>query len=894
MLPEGTDVEKAICIITADNSFALFVNGKKVGIGNNYNQAIEFDLTGNLHAGANVLAVTATNAGDTNNPAGVIGILRIEFAQGEPLVIMTDQQWRVCDKETAGWKDCGFDDSGWVAAQQLGGYGMAPWGDVGAPVDTRLAARMLRSEFQVAKKVERATVYVCGLGLFELYLNGQKVGDDVLAPGLTEYNKRAFYVTYDVTSQLNQGTNAVGVILGNGRYFAPRIKVPTNTRTFGYPKLILQMRIEYADGTAIDVVSDDSWKLTTNGPIRTNNEYDGEEYDAGMEQDGWCRPGFDDSGWEKAQLVKELEGVLVSQMLEPIRVTETIQPIAVINPKPGIYVYDMGQNMVGWVRLTVSGPKGTKILLKHSEVLRDDGMLYMDNLRGAKVTDVYVLKGEGVEIYEPRFTYHGFRYVEVKGYPGEPKLSAIEGQVVHDAVESAGSFSCSNPLINRIYSNILWGVRGNYRSIPTDCPQRDERQGWLGDRSAESKGESYLFNIAQFYGKWLTDIQDAQRENGSIPDVAPSYWPLYSDNVTWPGSYIIIPGMLFEQYADKRILEKHYSSQKLWIDFMSGYLKDYIMPRDQYGDWCVPPESQELIHSKDPKRKTAKEVIGTTYFYHELGLMARYATILGKTDDAKQFRELADKMKQTFNEKFFNKQTNQYSNGSQTSSVLPLAFGMVPKGHRQQVFDKLIEKIMIESNGHIGTGLIGGQWLMRVLSDNGRPDVAYTLATKKTYPSWGYMVEKGATTIWELWNGDTADPAMNSHNHVMLVGDLVIWFYEYLAGIKCSPDGLGFKKIIIKPEVVGDLTWVKGSYNSIHGRIVSNWHIENGSFHLNITVPTNTTATVYVPAKNAKSITESGRPAAKSERVRFLHIENNRVVFAVGSGQYQFVSKPPY
>lgn len=756
---------------------------------------------------------------------------------------------------------------------------------------SRLPARMLRREFRVDKEVKRATAYVCGLGLFELYLNGQKVGDHVLEPGLTEYNKHVFYVTFDVTDMLNPGANAVGVILGNGRYFAPRTTVPTRTNTFGYPKLIMQMHIEYEDGMVLDVVSDDNWKLTTNGPIRANNEYDGEEYDARMEIDGWSQAGFDDSGWDKVRLVKGPKGVLVSQMIEPIRVTETIKPVAITNPKPGIYVYDMGQNMVGWCRLTVTGSRGTKVSLRHAETIHDDGMLYMDNLRSAKVTDFYILKGDGVEIYEPRFIYHGFRFVEVSGFPGEPTLSSLEGKVVHDDLKSAGDFSCSDQLINQIYSNILWGVRGNYRSIPTDCPQRDERQGWLGDRSAESKGESYIFDIAKLYSKWMADIQDAQRDNGSVPDVAPSYWPIYSDNVTWPSCYIIIPGMLYEQYADERILEKHYSSMKKWIDFMSGFMEDYIMPRDQYGDWCVPPESQELIHSEDPKRITAKEVLGTTYFYHDIRLMARYASILGKSNDAKQFNELAENMKNAFNKKFFNSETNIYSNGSQTSSVLPLAFGMVPEENRQSVFDNLVEKIMVEGKGHIGTGLIGGQWLNRVLSDNGRPDVAYTIASKKTYPSWGYMIEKGATTIWELWNGDTANPAMNSHNHVMLVGDLGIWFFECLAGIKTDPQHPGFKHIILRPRPVGDLDFVKASYNSMHGTIVSEWEIEENTFNWNVTIPTSTTATIYVPANDANSISESGKPAAQAEEVTFIRMEDGTAVFEIGSGNYTFVSQ---
>ena len=898
-IPEGRKIKSARCLFAADNEFTLRVNGRVVAKGTDYHRAVASDVTSLLHPGQNTLAVAATNVGGADNPAGLIGTVRIEFEQGDPITIAADQQWRVSNKKVSGWLDSDFDDSAWRLAQVLGDYGMAPWGEIATTEVTRLSARMLRHEFTVEKEVRRAAAYVCGLGLFELYLNGKKIGDHVLEPGLTDYTKRAFYVTFDVTQNLRQGRNAIGVMLGNGRYFAPRTNVPIETRTFGYPKLLLELRTEYADGTTQTVVSSDGWRLTTDGPIRANNEYDGEEYDARKEIPGWIEPGFDDSGWQKASAVQGPSGVLAAQMIEPIRVTETLKPAAITNPKPGVYVLDMGQNIVGWCRLTVSGPRGTEVTLRHAEVLRDDGTLYLDNIRSAKATDRYLLKGDGVEVYEPRFTYHGFRYVELTGFPGEPTLSAIEGRVVHDAVEPVGTFECSNPLINRIYHNIVWGVRGNYRSVPTDCPQRDERQGWLGDRSAESKGETYLFDVAQLYSKWMTDIQDAQRDSGSIPDVAPAYWPIYSDNITWPSSYIIISGMIYDQYGDRRILETQYSSMKRWIDYMRGFLTNHIMPRDEYGDWCVPPESQKLIHSKDPKRKTAKEVLGTAYFYHDLCLMARYATILGKTEDAKQFNALAKTVKQSFSEQFFNPETHLYSNGTQTSCVLPLAFGMVPEGHKEALFARLVDKIMIESDGHIGTGLVGGQWLMRVLSDNGRADVAYTIAAQTTYPSWGYMTGKGATTVWELWNGDTADPGMNSHNHLMLVGDLGIWFFEYLAGVKCAPDSPGFRNIRIAPHVVSDLTYVDASVKTIRGSVASRWSKVDDSFTLDVTIPANSDAEISIPKLNWKQIAikESGRVVWEKRHyvggVPGIHAGRDAdgwITLDVGSGSYKFVA----
>ena len=757
--------------------------------------------------------------------------------------------------------------------------------------DRRLPARMLRKEFTATKKITRATVYFSGLGLSELYLNGSKVGNAVLSPGLTHYTKRAFYVTYDVTTQLKRGSNALGVWLGNGRFFAPRCTSPTRTLTYGYPKLLLQLEIDYADGTRDTVVSDGTWRLTCDGPIQANNEYDGETYDARREIPGWASTGFEETAWQPAQLVDAPGGTLSAQTAEPIRVTGTLKPVAITEPKPGVFIVDLGQNLVGWCRFTASGPAGATVKLRHAETLLPDGTLYTANLRSAQVTDTYTFKGEGKEVYEPRFTYHGFRYVEITGFPGKPTLASLCGCAVNDDVASAGTFTCSDPIVNGIYKISRWGTRGNYRSMPTDCPQRDERQGWLGDRSSESKGESYLFGIAALYTKWLHDMADAQQESGSIPDVCPPYWPLYNDSVTWPVSAVIIPGTLYDQYGDSRILARHYPAMAKWIEHMSGFVKDGIIEKDSYGDWCVPPEDPKLIHSKDPARKTAPALLATTYFYHSLTLMSRYATVLNKPDDAQRFAAQAESLKAALNTKYYKPGLGFYDNGTQTACVLPLAFGLVPPAERQRVFAHLVQKITQETHGHIGTGLIGGQWLNRVLTDGGRADLAYCLATNKTYPSWGYMLGQGATTVWELWNGNTADPAMNSGNHVMLVGDLVIWFYETLAGIMSDPAQPGFKHIVMRPQPVGDLSFVKASHRSPYGLISSEWRNGNGRLDWRVTIPANATATVYVPASSADAVTEGGKPLAKAKGVKLLRAEGGAVVLAVASGNYRFVAR---
>jgi len=429
--------------------------------------------------------------------------------------------------------------------------------------------------------------------------------------------------------------------------------------------------------------------------------------------------------------------------------------------------------------------------------------------------------------------------------------------------------------------------------MPTDCPQRDERQGWLGDRSAESRGEPYMFDVAALYAKWVDDMADSQDEKGRVSDVSPAYWPFRNENVTWPSSFIIIPDHLYDQYGDLEVIRRHYEGMKKWIAHMQTFLKGDLMPRDVYGDWCVPPESPELIHSNDPARRTEGPVLGTTYFYHLLRLMARFATLLDKPDDAKDFNALADRLVAAFNKTYFHEATGRYSNGSQTSSVLPLAFGMVAEQDRQKVAEALARKIQDQSQGHTGTGLIGGQWLMQVLSANGHPEVAYEIASQKSYPSWGYMAGQGATTIWELWNGDTANPAMNSGNHLMLVGDLITWLYENLAGIRPDPAQPGFKHIVMHPTPAGDLTFVRASHKSPYGEISSDWKRDGDRFTWSVSIPVNTTATVYIPADREASVKESAQPAAQTPGVKYLGREAGAVVYEIGSGSYHFESILP-
>jgi alpha-L-rhamnosidase len=893
-LPKDRAVSKAICGVTADDAFVLFVNGKEVGAGQSWKQAATIDLAKYLRPGANTLAVAATNVfskdvAPDKNPAGLLGVFRIEFDKGEPLVLTTDAQWRTSDKEVKGWNQGDFDDAAWVPAQKVGDYGIGPWGAIagGAEEHRRLPARMLRREFRAEKKVKRATAHVCGLGFFDLYLNGRLVGDQLMNPALTGYDKRVLYVTFDVTDQVQTGANAVGVLLGNGRYFAPRVAYPVAMHTYGYPKLLFQLRLEYDDGSVQDVVSDPNWTLTTEGPIRANSEYDGEEYDARMEEPGWSRPGFDDSRWQKARRVDPPGGALEAQTIEPIRVTETLKPVAVTNPKPGIYVVDFGQAFYGVVKLKVSGPAGTRVQLRTAYNVTPDGLLKVGNDRSAFNLDTYTLKGEGVETWHPRFRGNATRRVQVEGFPGVPSADNFEGLVVHTDMEPVGQFTCSNDLVNKIYANARWGTRLQNRSVPME-PDRDERMPWSGHPAKTSESEGWAFNVARFYDHFLHNYRVHQADDGSLQEILPPYWTFNSKDIVWPSVFTIIPDWYYNFYGDTRPLADNYEGMKRWVQFCR---KAYLKPDDtidycNYGDWV----DGSWIKDSFDKRTTSRPLLSTAYFYHNCRIVARAARLLGKTEDEKTFNDLADRVRAGFNQRFFDPKTNKYESQTQGSYLFPLAFGLVPDDHRAAVIANFVEEITVKHKNHTSVGLVGMQWFMQVLTDAGHPEVAYAVATQTTRPSWGYMISKGATTIWEIWDSDTQGGGMNGESQKILSGNLEAWLYQTLGGINYDPDRPGFKHVVLRPHPVGDLTFVKAAHRSLYGTIVSDWKSDGDSFRWEVTVPLNTTATVWVPAKEEGSVTEGGRRASAVKGVKFLRLEDGAAVYAVGSGSYSFVS----
>ena len=760
---------------------------------------------------------------------------------------------------------------------------------------SRLSARYCRKEFVVNKTVKNATVYIAGLGMYELFINGKKVGDQVLAPAPTDYRKSVLYNAFDVTQQIKSGGNAIAAVLGNGRFFTMRQEYkPKKINTFGYPKMRLQLRIEYANGQNEWVVSDASWKLCVDGPIRSNNEYDGEEYDATKVLKGWTNIGFNDSKWITPELVAAPTGSVRAQPSEPMKVMQTFKPNS-IKKVGDKYILDAGQNLAGWLQIKVHGKRGQQIKMKFAESLQPAGTLYLANLRDAKVTDVYTLSGEGVETWHPQFVYHGFRYVEVSGLTYTPSLQDFEIQVVYDDLKNTSTFATSNAVINQVYKNAWWGIASNYKGMPVDCPQRNERQPWLGDRATGAHGESFLFANQNLYEKWLQDIEESQTPEGAIPDVAPAFWNYYSDNITWPGVYILVADMLYKQYGNTQAIRKHYPSMKKWMYYMkSKFMKDNLIGKDKYGDWCVPPESLELIHAKDSTLNTSGELIATAYYFHLLDLMQNFAAVSGSPEDVDSFKNLAANIKTAFNNKFYNASKKYYANNSITSNLLPIYFGLTPDHLKDAVFNQVYNKIKIDNHMHISTGVIGTQWLLRTLSQFKRSDIAYTLASNDTYPSWGYMAKQGATTIWELWNGNTANPQMNSQNHVMLLGDLLIWLTENLAGIQTDPNEVGFQKIIMKPDFVDELQFVNASYTSVQGKITSEWKKGVGNIDWHIVIPANTKATIAIPASAKEAVFESGIVAETATGVKFIKMENGAAVFEIGSGDYHFVSNLHY
>jgi alpha-L-rhamnosidase len=895
-IPTDRKILSAYCFFAGDDAVSLYLNGALLGTGNGHPMLVGADITGRLKHGTNELAVALTNANANvpANPSGWIGAVRVEFERGEPLVIYSDANWKSAKTSNDGWQTAAFRGDEWVTAMELGKAGMAPWGipwnDRWQSENRRLPGRYLRREFQTpaGKTVRRATAYVCGLGFFDLHVNGQLIGDQLMNPALTGYDQRALYVTFDVTEAIHAGPNTIGAVLSNGRFFAPRRQVPIPMHSYGQPRMIGQVHIEFSDDSEQTIVTDGSWHATSDGPLRASNEFDGEEYDARMEMPGWSGSGFDDAGWQSAQIVTSPGGQLESQMIEPIRVTEELKPIALLQPKPGVWMADFGQAFYGVVRLQVSGPKGARVTMRTSFNVAPDGTLNYVNDRTAKNTDVYTLKGEGVETWHPEFRGNATRWVQIEGFPGTPTKDSFTGLVTHTDHEPVGEFASSNKLINKIYLNARWGTRLQNRSVPME-PDRDERMPWSGHPAKTSESEGWAFHVARFYEHFLHNYRVHQADDGSLQEILPPYWKFNGKDIIWPSVVTIIPDWYFNFYGDDRPLRDNYEMMKRFVLYheRTNLKADGTMDHCTYGDWVDTPS---IGANSRNHGATSRPLMGTAYLYNNCRIVERAARILGKANDERYFHELAMRIYEGFNQRFFDVKTGTYESATQCSAVLPLAFGLVPNQHRAAVAKHLVDDIMIAHNGHTSVGLIGTQWQMQVLTEIGHPEVAYRIATRTSRPSWGYMIGNGATTIWERWDTDTQDGGMNGESQKILSGNFEAWCYQTLGGINYDPERPGFKHVILRPHPVGDLNWVRASHVSVYGKIVSDWKLEDGKLHWRIVVPPNTTATAYIPTTSLNHVLESGKPVDRQPGIQVLDSMRDAALVKLGSGTYEFTA----
>ena len=736
----------------------------------------------------------------------------------------------------------------------------------------------LRKEFTVDKTVKSARLYSTALGIYDMQINGQLVSQDRWAPGWTDYNKRTPYQTYDVTSLLDEGANALGARLSTG-WYAGKIAIYGPNLYGKLPGLLSQVEVTYADGTTERIVSDTSWRSTA-GPVTHADILDGEEYDARLETPGWTRPDFDGSSWAPVVGKQDVDTELVAQAAPPVAVTEELPTQSVTEPEPDTFVLDLGQNMVGTVNLTIRGAdEGQKIRLRYGEEINPDGTLYTANLRSARATDYYTARGDDVETYEPRFTFHGFRYVEVTGYPGKPSADDLVGKVIGTDAPITGHFETSSAMVNQLQSNIMWSQRGNFLSVPTDCPQRDERMGWTGDINVFAPTAAFNMDVSTFLGdKWLQDLRDAQRGDGAVTDVVPFVPVVGAGNAGWGDAAVTVPYTVWQTYGDTKVIEESYDSMAAWIEYLENNSDNYIRPDSGYGDWLNLDDN------------TPRDLIGTAYFAHVSRLLSEMAAAVGKDADAARYTELADNVREAFVDEYVG-DDGSLPGDAQAGYVIALSFGLIPDDLVDAAADRLVANLE-RHDWHLATGFLGTPDLLPVLSQTGHTDVAYKLLNQRSYPSWGYEIANGATTIWERWNsimpdGSFGDVNMNSFNHYAY-GAVGNWMYRTVGGIQQDPEQPGYQHFRIAPQPGGGLDWADTRHESGYGTIRSHWTREEGGLMLHVTVPVNTTATVEIPASSVEAVRERGRPASDAEGVSDLRVEDGSVVGELGSGTYHF------
>ena len=870
-LPADLALTSASISVSADDNYSVSVNGGPVHGGprttDSWRTFQSFNVLRELRPGPNTVVIQAENT--TESPAGVIARLMVS-TKTQTFQIATGANW-----ESAAQASGPFSP-----VRVVGDLGVEPWGKiVSAASNERTPPPYFRKGFVVDRPIKRAVLYATALGVYELSLNGKRVSDDVLSPGWTDFHKRVHYMAYDVTRQVRRSENVLGAILGDGWYASYLAFTGKHHFYGGDPKLCLQLRLEYADGSTQTVQTDETWR-TTYGPVKAADMLMGYEADTRREMPGWnAAPRFDDAAWKSASVQTAPELIVESQPNEPIRPTGTVRARTRKEPKKGVFLYDLRQNMVGWARVKmVKGQAGDTITVRFGERLNPDGTLYTANLRSARATDTFVLKG-GTQTLEPKFTFHGFQYVEISGTVAPPSPKDVTGVVVCSDLTPTLAFQSDNPLLNRLVENIDWGFKGNSLDVPTDCPQRDERAGWTGDAQVFAKTAMFHRNAAPFFTKWLQDLEDGQTANGAYPDVAPSI--LGGGNAAWEDAGVVCTYRLFEMYGDTAIIEKQWPSLTRFMAHLAQTAPTGIRSPGAYGDWLLLAGPQ-----KSP-------IHGTAYYFRSASLMAQMADAIGKKDEADNYRALCDKIRAIFQERFVSPEgrvAEADGKESQTFYALALEWELLPLEKRAFAAARL-DALLQERGNHLATGFIGTPLLLPALTRTGQDKEASSLLLTETYPSWLYQVKIGATTMWERWDGWTPEkgfqtPVMNSFNHYWL-GCVGEWMYTDLVGI--DTDGPGWQKIVLRPHVDGGLQRARANYDSLCGRIESGWvKKSDGSLELSFSVPANVSATVYVPAGNAEQVTGTNQNG-----VSFVRQEKDATVYAVGSGHYKFVVRRP-
>ncbi len=739
-----------------------------------------------------------------------------------------------------------------------------------------LPARYLRRHFSVSAKVRRAVLYISGMGYTSTYINGKPVTQDIFGTLQTDYTRTVYYNTYDVTSLVRRGDNAIASVLGNGYVlgFNP------GCTSYGLPRLKAQL-VVMTDADTITVVTDTDWKVTTEGPIQRNHLYNGERYEAARDMTGWTTAAFDDSKWQQAMQLPAPTGTVQPQPAPGMRIQKKLNARSIHRTADGRLIIDMGQNMVGQLRVRLTGKAGEPVTIRHAELLNPHNpeQLLVDNLRTAQCTNVYVPAADGTFTYQPQLVYQGFRYVEITGATQTPAAADIVGCVLYDQMADQGTFWCDNDLLNQLHKNAYWGIIGNYHGMPTDCPQRDERMGWTGDRTMGCWGENLLLDNGALYYKWLADVFDTQDDDGLIADVAPAYWVVREKDVAWEALAVYATYMLYRRYGDLNAVLKYYPALQRYVRYLDRHLDDGIVPTNQWGDWCMPPERADLIHSQDPARKTDGKLISTAMYYSMLTMMGEMAMKIGVNADMLDYDRKQALLREAYNRHFYNAEKGCYDNNTVTANLLSLVFGLVPDGEEERVLQHIIDVTQNTFDSHVSCGVLGVQHLMTALTRRGQLPLAMRIIQQRDYPSYGYMIDNGATTIWELWNGNTADPAMNSGNHVMLLGDLLLWYYEDLAGISQSETSLGYKELDMSISMPEDIKHVRASHATPYGTVKSEWQRTDEGLTWKVEIPANTTARIHIP----HGYTIEGM---YSLRWASAELEGDDICLCVGSGAY--------